>query len=402
MMFYGERKEIIMPLSRINVVDLTRIIAGPFCTLLLADMGAEVIKVEPPEGDPLRAQGVIKDGLSWYYTSYNRNKKSIILDLYIDDGKEILKSLMRKSDIVVDNFRPGVMSKMGFSYSRLKELRQDIIYCGITGFGAGGPYKDRPAFDFIAQAISGFMSLNGCEGEEPMRVGVPISDLIAGLYAALGIVSSLLHRSQTGEGQEIQTSLVDGLYSFMSYMAANFLASGELPKRTGNDHPIVSPYGIFRASDGDIAIAPSNDQFYFKLINVLGLNHLKDDPEFTSNDLRVAKRAKINAIIQEKIAMQSQEYWIEVLNKAGVPCSTVRNLRKAFNDPQVHHQEMIIEAEHPGHGKVKMVGFPIKLSQSPCRIRRPAPKLGEHTEEVLTGLGYTLEQIKSLRERKVI
>jgi CoA:oxalate CoA-transferase len=391
-----------MPLSRIKVVDLTRIIAGPFCTLLLADMGAEVIKVEPPEGDPLRAQGIIKHGLSWYYASYNRNKKSIILDLYTDDGKEILKSLIRHSDIVVDNFRPGVMPKMGFSYSRLKELKQDIIYCGITGFGTGGPYKDRPAFDFIAQAISGFMSLNGCEGEEPMRVSVPISDLIAGLYAALGIVSSLLHRFQTGEGQEVQTSLVDGLYGFMSYMGANFLASGELPKRTGNDHPIVAPYGIFKANDGDLAIAPSNDQFYFKFINVLGLNHLKDDPEFINNDLRVANRAKINAIIQEKIGMQSQAYWIEVLNKAGVPCSTVRNLREAFNDPQVRHQEMIIEAEHPGHGKVKMIGFPIKLSKTPCRMQRPAPKLGEHTEEILTHLGYTFEQIKSFREHKVI
>lgn len=391
-----------MPLSRIKVVDLTRFIAGPFCTLLLADMGAEVIKVEPPEGDPLRAQGIIKDGLSWYYASYNRNKKSIILDLYTDDGKEILKCLIRESDVVVDNFRPGVMAKMGFSYSRLKELKQDIIYCGITGFGTSGPYKDRPAFDLIAQAMSGFMSLNGCEGEEPIRVGVPISDLTAGLYATLGIVSSLFHRSQTGEGQEVQTSLVDGLFSFMSYMAANFLASGELPKRTGNDHPIVSPYGIFRASDGDIAIAPSNDQFYFKLINLLGLIHLKDDPEFANNDLRLANRAKINAIIQEKIAIQSQAYWIEVLNKAGVPCSTVRNLREAFNDPQVRHQEMIIEAEHPGHGKVKMIGFPIKLTKTPCRMQRPAPKLGEHTEEILTHLGYTFEQIKSIREHKVI
>jgi CoA:oxalate CoA-transferase len=399
---YKIGKEIAMPLSRIKVVDLTRIIAGPFCTLLLADMGAEVFKIEPSDGDPLRAQGVIKDGLSWYYASYNRNKKSIVLDLYTDDGKEILKSLIQQSDVVVENFRPGVMAKMGFTYTRLKELKPDIIYCGITGFGTGGPYRDRPAFDFIAQAMSGFMSLNGREGEEPMRVGPPISDLVGGLYAALGIVSALVHRFQTGEGQEVQAALVDGLISFTSFMGANFLADGKLPRRTGNDHSLVSPYGIFRASDGDLAIAPSNDQVYFKFINVLGLNHLKSDPDFATNDLRVANRAKINGIVQGKISEHSQAHWIEVLNKAGVPCSTVMNLKEAFNDPQIRHQDMIIEAEHSGHGKVKMVGFPIKLGQTPCRVRRPAPKLGEHTEEILTSLRYTAEQIKLFRDSKVI
>jgi len=391
-----------MPLSAFKVVDLTRIIAGPFCTLLLADMGAEVIKVEPPHGDPLRAQGVIKDGLSWYYVSYNRNKKSIVLDLYKDEGKEILRSFIRQSDVVVDNFRPGVMGKMGFGYPRLKELKPDIISCSITGFGADGPYKDRPAFDFIAQAMSGFMSLNGRDGEEPTRVGVPISDLVAGVYAAFGIVTALIHRAKTGEGQEVQTSLVDGLISFMSYMSANFLANGGLPKRTGNDHPLVSPYGIFRASDGDLAIAPSNDQVYFKFLSALGMNHLKEDSRFVNNDLRVARRAEINAIIQEKIAKHPQAYWIEVLNKAGVPCGTIMNLRQAFDDPQVRHQEMVIEAEHPGHGQVKMVGFPVKLSQTKCHVRRPAPKLGEHTEEILRGLGYTAEQIDAYRGRKVI
>jgi CoA:oxalate CoA-transferase len=391
-----------MPLSGTKVVDLTRIIAGPFCTQLLADMGAEVLKVEPPEGDPLRAQGVIKDGLSWYYASYNRNKKSIVLDLYKDEGKEILRSLVKRSDVIVDNFRPGVMGKMGFSYAHLKELKPDIIYCGITGFGTGGPYRDRPAFDFIAQAVSGFMSLNGREGEEPMRVGVPISDLVAGLYAAFGIVAALVHRAQSGEGQEIQTALVDGLVSFTSFMGANFLANGSLPRRTGNDHSLVAPYGIFRASDGDVAIAPSNDQVYLKLINALGLGDLKNDPNFATNDLRVANRSKINAVVGGKISEHSQAHWIDVLNKAGVPCSTVMNLGEALDDPQIAYQEMVIKAEHPGHGEVKMVGFPVKLGGTPCKVRRPAPKLGEHTEEILRWAGYTTEQINSYREHRVI
>jgi crotonobetainyl-CoA:carnitine CoA-transferase CaiB-like acyl-CoA transferase len=218
--------------------------------MVLADMGAEVIKIEPPgEGDPLRTQGVVKDGLSWYYASFNRNKKSLTLDLYSKEGKEILGSLIRQSDVVVDNFRPGVMQKMGFGYDRLKELKPDIIYCGITGFGATGPYKDRPAFDFIIQAMSGFMSLNNKEGQEPIRASTPISDLIAGLYAALGILGALYHRKETGQGQEIQTSLMDGLISFLGYLSANFLATDQLPLRTGNDHPIVAPYGIFKAAE---------------------------------------------------------------------------------------------------------------------------------------------------------
>jgi len=392
-----------MPLTGIKVVDLTRILAGPFCTMILGDMGAEVIKIEPPdEGDPLRAQGVIKDGLSWYYASFNRNKKSVTLNLYSDEGKEILTSLIRQSDVVVDNFRPGVMEKMGFPYTRLKELKPDIIYCGITGFGTTGPYKDRPAFDFTIQAMSGLMSLNGKEGEEPIRVGPPISDLIGGLYGALGIVAALFNRAQTGQGQEVQTSLMDGLISFFGYMSANALATGEPPLRTGNDHPIVAPYGLFKATDGDLAIAPSNEQVYQKFLGALGLTHLNNDLSFATNDLRMANREKINAIVQEKIGTNSRAYWVDYLNGAGVPCGTIMNLKEVFSDPQVLHQEMVLEVEHPGYGRVKMTGFPVKLSSTSCRVRLPAPKLGEHTEEILKSLNFNRESIKKLREKGVI
>ncbi len=392
-----------MPLNGIRVVDLTRIIAGPFCTMLLGDMGAEVIKIEPPkEGDPLRAQGVIRNGLSWYFASYNRNKKSLTLNLYSDEGKDLLARLIRESDVVVDNFRPGVMSKMGFDYPRLSELKADIVYCGITGFGKSGPYKDRPAFDFIAQAMSGFMSVNGEEGEEPMRAGVPISDLVAGLYAAFGIVAALFHRQRTGQGQEVQTSLVDGLISMLSYMAANYLASGKLPVRTGNDHPLVAPYGIFRCSDGEVAIAPSNDQVYTKFLAALGLEKLRNDPRFSNNDLRMANRKEIKAVVQKVIEQKPKAYWIEHLNRHGVPCSTVMNMADVFSDPQVLHQEMLLEVDHPGHGTVKMLGFPVKFDQTPCRVSRPAPDLGQHTDEILVGLGIDPKTIRELRERGIV
>ncbi len=390
-----------MPLSGTKVLDLTRIIAGPFCSLLLGDMGAEVIKIEPLEGDPLRPQGVIRDGLSWYFASYNRNKKSLALDLRAPEGKEILARLVARSDVVLENFRPGVMAKMGFGYERLKEIRPEVIYCGVTGFGVDGPYKDRPAFDFIAQAVSGFMSLNGLP-EEPMRAGIPLSDLVAGLYAAFGVVCALNHRRTTGQGQQVQTSLVDGLVSFFSYMAANHLASGRLPERTGNDHPLVAPYGLFKTSDGEVAIAPSNDQVYFKLLAALDLEELKARPEFADNDRRMANRAAIKAIIEEKTRRQTKAHWIHTLNKAGVPCGEVADLAGALNDPQLRHQEMVIRVPHPGHGQVDMVGFPVKLSATPCQARMPAPELGGHTLEILESLGYGPDEREELLRRRVV
>ena len=338
-----------MPLTGLRVIDLSRIIAGPFCAQLLGDMGAEVIKIEPPKGDPVRAQGAIKDGMSWYYAFYNRNKKSIVLDLRSAEGKAILSDLIRACDVLVENFRPGVMAAMGFGYSHLQQLKPDIIYCSITGFGKSGPYKDRPAVDFIAQAMSGFMSVNGKEGEEPLRAGIPISDMVAGLYAAFGIMVALAHRAKTGQGQEVQTSLMDGLVSMLSFMASNYLASGRLPARTGNDHPLVAPYGIFRCSDGEVAIAPSNDQMYSKFMSALGLEHLQNVTEFTTNELRMANKEKIRAVIQEVIERKPKSYWIEHLNKAGVPCGTVMNLAEVFADEQVRHQKMVLDVSYPGN-----------------------------------------------------
>lgn len=392
-----------MPLTGLRVIDLSRIIAGPFCTQLLGDMGAEVIKIEPPDkGDPVRAQGAIKDGMSWYYAFYNRNKKSLTLNLRAAEGKAILSDLIGSCDVLVENFRPGVMDEMGFGYRQLQRLKPDIIYCSITGFGKSGPYKDRPAVDFIAQAMSGFMSVNGKEGQEPLRSGIPISDMVAGLYAAFGIMGALAHRAKTGQGQEVHTSLVDGMVSMLSFIASNFLASGSLPVRTGNDHPLVAPYGLFRCSDGDVAIAPSNDQIYSKFLSALGLEHLQHDPEFATNELRMANKEKIRAVVQDVIGRKPRSHWIEHLNQAGIPCGTVMNLAEVFADAQVRHQEMIFEVSHPGGRVVKFLGFPVKLSRTPCRVERHAPDLGEHTDEILSGMGIASEKIAELHRRRIV
>lgn len=392
-----------MQLQGIRVVDLTRILSGPFCSMFLADMGAEVIKIEEPgEGDPVRQQGAAVNGYSLYFANFNRNKRSLTLDLRSDEGKEILRDLIRRADVVVNNYRPGVMDRMGFGREALKALKRDIISCHVTGFGLSGPYAERPSFDFIAQAMSGFMSVNGFADGPPMRAGPPVSDLVAGQQAAMGILAALVRRHRTGEGEEIATALTDGMTSMLAFLATNYFATGELPARTGNDHALASPYGLFEASDGRIAVAPSNDSFYYKLIDALGLSHLRERPEFANNELRYRNRAAINAEIDAVTRHHTTAHWIEVLNAAGVPCGIVQDMRAVFEDPQTRHQEMRITIDHPRHGRQDVLGFPIKFSDAPCRMHRPPPDLGADTDTILTELGHDRERIASLRARGVV
>jgi crotonobetainyl-CoA:carnitine CoA-transferase CaiB-like acyl-CoA transferase len=392
-----------VPLTGIRVVDLTRILAGPFCTMLLADMGANVVKIETPgQGDPLRGQGVIRDGLSWYFAAFNRNKKSVTLNLRSDAGRAVLARLIETSDVLVENYRPGVLAAMGFDAARLAALNPGLVTCSLSGFGDSGPYRDRPSFDFIAQAMSGFMSVTGAADGPPLRAGPPIADLVCGIYGALGICASLVRKGRTGLGDRVGASLNNGMISLLGFLAANHFATGDEPSRTGNDHAIVSPYGMFRTADGEVALAPSQEQSYQRLLDALELPELRTDPRFATNDLRVANRAAMNAAIEARLMTGTTAQWIELLNATGVPCGRVMGLREVFADPQVRDQQMALTQHHPGHGDVTMLGFPVKFAEAPCQLRRPAPEIGADTDAVLAELGYSAGERARMRAAGVL
>lgn len=390
------------PLDGIRVIDLTRVLSGPFCTMMLGDMGAEIVKIEPEKGDPVREQGAMRNGFSWYYASFNRNKKSVVLDLYGEAGRAVLERLLAGADVLVDNFRPGVLAKMGFDKERLAAINPRLVTANISGFGSTGPYVDRPAFDFIAQAMSGLMSVNGAEGEDPMRVAQPVTDLVAGLYCAFGIVSALRARDLNGRGQHVETAMMNSALSMMAYLASEYLATGRQPVRTGNDHPLVAPYGLFKTSDGEIAVAPSNDSILRRFLDVLGLGLLLEDERYDTNAKRFARRAELNALLNARTRLDTREAWIRKLNAAGVPCGRVQDLKQALEDPQAVAQEMVIDVPQPGHGAVRMLGFPVKLDGTPCAVRRPAPALGADTRDVLASAGFSAEEVRALEASGVI
>jgi crotonobetainyl-CoA:carnitine CoA-transferase CaiB-like acyl-CoA transferase len=389
-------------LENIKILDLTRFVAGPFCTQLLADMGAEVIKIESPDrGDETRHQGAIVNGESWYFVGLNRNKKSLTLDLKSPEGKEIFRRLAREADVVVENFRPGVMRNLGFDYENLSQINPRIVYCGISGFGKDGPYALRPAFDFIAQGLSGFMSITGFPEREPVRTGIPISDSVAGIYAAFGIVAAIVAREKTGRGQEVQISLVDAMVSILSYLSAEYFAQGKIPTRGGNDHPVICPYGTFPAADGRITIAPSGEHMWERLAQALGLGDLTRDPRFKTNADRLKNRGELDRRVAEITSRKPMAEWIEFLNKEGVPCGPINNIAQALEDPQIRHQEMVLTVDQPT-GTMRILGFPVKLSATPGALRRPAPKLGEHNEEILARIGFSGKQAGEFKRKGAI
>ena len=384
------------PLAGVRVVDLTRVLAGPFCSMLLADLGADVVKVEPPGGDPVREQGTKVEGLSWYFAQFNRNKRALTLDLKREAHLEVLLRLVARADVLVENYRPGVLARLGLTPGRLAALNPRLVVASVNGYGSTGPYADRPAFDFIAQAMSGFMATGGTPETGPLRAGPPLSDLIAGLYAALAAVAALRHAEATGEGQAVEAAMTSSMISMMAYLSAETLATGHPPPPTGNDHPVASPYGLFRAADGAVAVAPSTPPILRRFLRALGLEALLEEPRFATNEARVANRAALGARIEERMGGRTVAEWTEALNAAGVPCGRVLPLAEALADPQAAHQEMVIEAEHPGHGTVRMTGFPMKLSRTPCALGRPAPRPDEHAEAILRELGYGPAEIRAL------
>ena len=390
-----------MPLTGIRVLDLTHIVSGPFCTMLLADFGADIIKVEALDGDMTRITGIMGTGENPYFVNLNRNKRDIAVNLKAEAGKDVIRRLARIADVLVENFRPGVMDKLGLGFETLRRDNARLVYAAVTGFGKTGPYRDRPAFDFIAQAMSGFMSLNGSAEMDPLRVGMPISDTVAGLYAAFGILAALRERDRTGCGQEVQASMVDGLISMFTFAAAAYFATGELPPRTGNDHMVLAGYALFHSADGPLAIAPSTPKTWERLCRALGLDDMLSDVRFQTSQSRRTHRAEINGRISKKIRARRRDEWIELLNREGVPCGPINTLREAFADPQVLHQEMLLESDQPS-GKVKMPGFAAKLSETPARLRRPSPQLGEHTAEILKEIGYGDAEIDALRAQGVV
>jgi formyl-CoA transferase len=392
-------------LSGVRVLDLSRVLAGPYCTMMLADLGAEVIKVERPgHGDDTRQWGPPwAGGESAYYLSVNRNKKSITLNLKSEQGREIVRQLARQADILVENMRAGTMEGWDLGYEALSALNPGLIYCAITGYGQTGPYREHPGYDFIIQAQGGIMSITGPVEGPPMKVGVAIVDITAGSFAAISILAALHERQRSGEGQYIDVSLLDSQVAWLANVASNFLISGERPARYGNAHPNIVPYQPFPTADGWIAVGVGNDRQWSRLCELAGWEELATDDRFATNPQRVAHRDVLVPLLEERFRARSSEAWHTDLLEAGIPCSPINTIDQVFADPQVQAREMQVDLPHPTAGEIHMVGSPLKLSRTPVEIKAPPPLLGQHTAEVLSEyLDYTPQDIERLRETGVI
>ncbi len=392
-------------LEGIGVVDLSRVLAGPYCTMMLGDLGAEVIKIEQPGvGDGTRQWGPpFAGGESAYYLAINRNKRSLTLNLKHEKGKEILLELVKQGDILVENFRTGTMERMGLGYERLRAVNPALIFCSITGYGPDGPYQDRAGYDFVIQAQGGIMSITGPVEGPPMKVGVAIVDITAGLYAATAILAALQSRASTGRGQRIDVSLLEAQVAWLANVGSNYLISGEVPRRYGNAHPNIVPYEAFQTKDRYIALGVGTDRQFRRFCQLAGCGELADDPRFATNPARVEHRETLVSILQEIFLTKSADEWLALLVEAEIPCAPINTIDRVFADPQVQARQMVQEVPHPTAGKVRLAGIPFKLSGTPAEIKRHPPLLGEHTEEILsTLLGYSREEIESLRTKGVI
>jgi crotonobetainyl-CoA:carnitine CoA-transferase CaiB-like acyl-CoA transferase len=377
-------------LAGVRVLELTQVMAGPFCGQVLADMGADVIKVEPPEGDPTRhALGFTlrEGGDTAAFLAVNRNKRSVALDLKDDGDRERFYALVDGADVVLENHRPGVAERLGVGYETLAERNPRLIYASISGFGQTGPYAQRPGFDLIAQGLSGVMSVTGEPGGEPVKCGIPISDLSSGLFCAVAILSAYVARERTGRGQRIDTSLFEGALALSIWESAELWATGRTPQPLGSAHRLTAPYQALRTRDGHITVGANNARFWERLCGALGREDLVDDPRFGSNAGRMEHRPELVAELESALAARGTDEWVQALLDAGVPAGQIHDYREGFQDPHTLAREMMVEVEHPVEGVVKALGIPVKLSDTPGAVRRAAPLLGEHTEEVLREAG---------------
>ncbi len=375
------------PLQGIRVLDLSRVLAGPYCTMTLGDLGADVIKVEPPEGDETRAWGPpFAGGESAYYLCVNRNKRGIVINLKTDEGKKVLRDIALRSDVLVENFRPGTLEKFGLDYETLHLLNPRLIYCSITGFGQTGSMKDKPGYDFMIQALGGLMSITGEPEGEPMKTGVAVVDLFAGQNAIIAILAALQARMLTGEGQRLDISLFDSQLGWLANVASNYLISGKLPKRHGNAHANIVPYQSFQASDGWFAIAVGNDRQFVRLCEMLGKPGLALDEKFAANSARVQNRDELIPELRSIFITRKANDWLAALEKAEIPCGPIQNFDQVFSMPNVIERGMLVKMDHPTIGDLPLVGSPLKLSDTPVEYRLPPPLMGEHTENVLREL----------------
>ncbi len=392
-------------LDGVRVLDLTRALAGPFCTLMLGDYGADVIKIElPGSGDDTRTWGPPFIGEeSAYFLSINRNKRSLTLNFREPKAVEVFLKLVGESDVVVENFTPGVMARLGIDYEAVKAVNPRIVFCSISGFGQTGPYKARPAYDQIMQGISGLMSITGDPAGEPEKIGIAVTDIGAGMWAAFSILAALRHRYETGEGQYIDIAMLDAQIAWLTYQAAFYFANNTPPQRLGKAHPTLVPYQGFMAQDGKyFNVAVGSERLWDRFCQGIGRQDLKDDPEYATNGDRVRNRAKIVPMLQEFFLTRTSTEWVTDLQAVSVPAGPINDLADVFADPQVIHREMLLEMPHPTLGSIKQTGLPLKFSVTPGGLDRHPPLLGEHNREILAGLGYSDADIAEMAAGAVI
>lgn len=394
-------------LEGIRVLDMTNVLSGPFATVHLALLGAEVIKIENPDGGDLaRKLGNVpkynQDLMGTSFLAQNANKKSLTLNLKAEEGKEIFRKLVKTADVVVENFRPGVTARLGLGYEDLCKINPKIIYCAISGFGQTGPDAFKPAYDQIIQGLSGVMAINGDERLNPLRTGMPICDTVGGMNAAFAVMAALYYRERTGEGQFIDIALLDSIMPLMGWVAANLLIGGKQPVLLGNDNFTAAPSGMFKTKDGYINIAANQQQQWENLVDELALPELKKDPRFEERDTRKANRFELTPLIEAKLAKRTTAHWVEVLNAKGIPSGDVLSLEDALTSEQAKHREVIEEVEASGVGKVKIFNMTAKFSKTPAEITSPPPRISEHTAEILAALDYSDAEIEALKEKAAI